>query len=137
MKALAINANHGPRKNTARMLRLVLEDVENNGGQTELLELASHKIHLCRVCNKCLPHPECTIKDDDVAAITEKMMMADSYRFPGLLHKRHKPYEDFLRWSRWMHMCKNVLDGKIGAAVTHAGYCLNLPGEECGEPYRL
>ena len=27
----------------------------------------------------------------------------------------------FFDRSRWMHMCKNLLDGKIGAAVTHAG----------------
>jgi hypothetical protein len=137
MKVLAINGSHRPGNNTAGMLRLVLEEVENEWRANRALGTCEPQDHLCRVCNKCLPQPECSIKDDDMTAITEKMMMADSYRFPGLLHKRHKPYEDFLRWSRWMHMCKNILDGKIGAAVTHAGYCLNLPGEECGEPYRL
>jgi multimeric flavodoxin WrbA len=27
----------------------------------------------------------------------------------------------FIDRSRWMHMCKNLLDGKIGGALTHAG----------------
>lgn len=123
MKVLAINGSHRPGKNTAKMLRLVLEEVENNGGRTELLELANRKIHLCKACNKCLRQPECSIKDDDMAGIAEKMMAADGIVIgsPVYFTNVTSLMKIFFDRSRWMHMCRNLLDGKIGAAVTHAG----------------
>ena len=123
MKVLAINGSHRPGKNTATMLNLVLKEVENSGGQTELLELAAHNIKLCRACNKCLRASACSIKDDDMEMIAEKMMMADAVVMgsPVYFANVTSLMKIFIDRSRWMHMHKNLLDGKLGGALTHAG----------------
>jgi multimeric flavodoxin WrbA len=123
MKVLAINGSHRPKKNTATMLKLALEEVEKAGGETTLIELAECKIRLCRACNKCLRSSECIIKTDDMASIGEKMIAADAILLgsPVYFSNVTSLMKIFIDRSRWMHMCKNLLDGKIGGALTHAG----------------
>ena len=123
MKVLAVNGSHRPGKNTATMLKLVLEEVEKDGGETELLELAECRIELCKACNRCLRQSECSIKTDDMASIGEKMMAADAIVLgsPVYFSNVTSLMKIFIDRSRWLHMCKNVLDGKIGGALTHAG----------------
>jgi len=78
MKVIAINGSHRQGKNTATMLMLVLEEIEGGGGKTELLELPDFRISVCRACNSCLRKPECSIQDDDMSFLAEKMMAADA-----------------------------------------------------------
>ncbi|GAB6144816.1 flavodoxin family protein [Desulfocicer niacini] len=123
MNILAINSSHRPGKNTALMLNLVLNEIKDKGGHTELLELANHKIELCRACNKCLQTPECSVLNDDMAMIAEKMLKADAIVLgsPVYFANVTSLMKIFIDRTRWMHMCKNLLDGKVGGVLTHAG----------------
>jgi multimeric flavodoxin WrbA len=123
MKVLAVNGSHRPGHNTAAMLNMVLDEVKAEGFEAELIELYKHKIRLCKSCNKCLMKPECAIKDDDMAMIIEKLLAADAIILgsPVYFGNVSGIMKIFIDRSRSMHMCKNALDGKIGAALTHAG----------------
>jgi multimeric flavodoxin WrbA len=123
MKALAINGSHRKGKNTAKMLRVVLDELGEGGVQTELLELADMHIEYCNACNHCLRKTECTIEDDDVRTIAAKMLEAQaiiigSPVYFGNVTGRLKVFMDR---TRWMHMAENLLEGKLGAALTLAG----------------
>jgi multimeric flavodoxin WrbA len=54
MKAVAFNCS--PRKdgNTARLIRVVLEELEREGIATELVQVGKRKIRGCIACYKCL-----------------------------------------------------------------------------------
>ncbi len=123
MNVLAINGSHRPGKNTATMLNYVLEEIRPHGVSTELIELSSFNIKLCASCNKCLMKPACAIQDDDMAGIAEKMLAADAIILgsPVYFCNVSSMFKIFSDRTRWMHMCKNLLDGKIGGALTHAG----------------
>jgi multimeric flavodoxin WrbA len=123
MNVLAINGSHRKGKNTATMLRLVLQELEKGGAKTELLEISELNIEFCRACNRCLNKTECSIREDDVPRVAEKMLASDaiivgSPVYFGNVTGRLKAFMDR---TRWMHMSENLLDGKLGAALTHAG----------------
>ncbi len=123
MKVLAINGSHRPGKNTAAMLNMALEEIAAQDVLTELVELSEVDIKLCLSCNKCLMKPECAIKDDAMAGLAKKMIEADAIIFgsPVYFGNVSSLFKIFMDRTRWMHMCCNLLDGKIGAALTHAG----------------
>jgi len=123
MKVIAINGSHRPGKNTAAMLNIVLDEIRTAGFTGELIELCNYKIKLCKSCNKCLVKPECAIKDDEMSDIAEKMLSADAILLgsPVYFANVSSIFKIFIDRTRWMHMCKNLLAGKTGAALTHAG----------------
>jgi multimeric flavodoxin WrbA len=123
MKVLAINGSHRKGKNTATMLRLVLEELEKGGAHTELLEISDLKIEFCNACNRCLTKTECSIQNDDVPIVAEKMMTSGAIIIgsPVYFGNVTGKLKAFMDRTRWMHMSENLLDGKLGAALTHAG----------------
>lgn len=123
MKILAINGSHRKGKNTAAMLSLVLEEAAAAGAETELLELPDYNIKPCLSCNRCLRKTECSIKDDDMEAIAGKMLAADAIVLGSPVYFANVTgmMKNFMDRTRWMHMCRNMLHGKVGAALTHAG----------------
>ncbi|MHC1744524.1 MAG: flavodoxin family protein [Syntrophobacteraceae bacterium] len=123
MKAVGINGSHRKGKNTATMLRLVFEELEKGGVETELIEISGLKIDFCRACNRCLQKTECSIRDDDVHRVAETMMAADAILIgsPVYFGNVTGKLKAFMDRTRWMHMSENLLDGKLGAALTHAG----------------
>jgi multimeric flavodoxin WrbA len=123
MKAVAINGSHRKGKNTATMLRLVLEELESGGVQTELLEVSELDIRFCRACNRCLMKTECAIQDDDIPRVAEKLMASEVIIIgsPVYFGNVTSMLKAFMDRTRWMHMAENLLDGKLGAALTHAG----------------
>jgi len=123
VKVLAINGSHRKGKNTAEMLRLVLEEVSAAGAVTELLEITDYNISPCRSCNHCLKKPECSITDDDMGIIAGKMLAADGIVVgsPVYFNNVTGLMKIFMDRTRSMHMCRNMLSGRVGAALTHAG----------------
>ncbi len=123
MRALAINGSHRGGKNTATMLKLVLHELESGGVSTELVELSELRISFCRACNRCLRKTECSIQDDDVPRVGEAMRAADAIVIgsPVYFGNVTGMLKTFMDRTRWMHMKENLLDGKLGAALTHAG----------------
>ncbi|MBO8167929.1 MAG: flavodoxin family protein [Thermoanaerobacteraceae bacterium] len=123
MKVVAINGSHRKGKNTAKMLQTVLAEVEALGGETELLELSDYNIKYCLSCNKCLRQPKCSIEDDDIGVIGDKLLKAQGIVLgsPVYWHNVTTLMKNLMDRLRWMHLTQNMLAGKVGAAVTHAG----------------
>ncbi|MFA5266918.1 MAG: flavodoxin family protein [Methanoregula sp.] len=78
-KVLAINGS--PRKdgNTAILIRTILKELENEGIETETIQLGGKKIHGCMACMKCFENRDrkCVIDDDLVNTCIGKMARAD------------------------------------------------------------
>lgn len=123
VKVLAVNGSHRRGKNTAEMLKAVLEGASELGAETELLELMDYQIKECIACNKCLFKAECTIQDDDMAQLSVKLQAADGIVFGSPVYFANVTgrLKDFIDRSRPLHLVKNALDGKVGGAVVHAG----------------
>lgn len=105
------------------MLRLVLAELEAGGAETELVEAVDLDIKYCLACNHCLQTSECSIQDDDMAMLADKMIASDaivigSPVYFGNVTARLKAIMDR---TRPLHMCANLLDGKVGGALTIAG----------------
>lgn len=79
MNVVAFNGS--PRKdgNTAAMLRHVLQELEHEGIQTELVQLADLKLRGCRACRQCatVKNRHCALADDGLNACIDKMLAAD------------------------------------------------------------
>ncbi|MBS3886230.1 MAG: flavodoxin family protein [Dethiobacter sp.] len=123
MKVLAVNGSHRKGKNTAEMLKAVLDGAAELGAETELLELMDYQIKECIACNKCLSKAECTIQDDDMAELSAKLVAADGIVFGSPVYFANVTgrLKDFIDRSRPLHLVQNALDGKVGGAVVHAG----------------
>lgn len=122
-KIIAINGSHRKGRNTAILLQTVLDQLKADGMQTELIELSELNIEFCRNCNKCLKRSECVIKDDDMDWLAQKIIKADAVILGSPVYWRNVTarMKNFMDRTRYLHIYKNLLYGKVGAAVTHAG----------------
>ncbi|AEE14019.1 NADPH-dependent FMN reductase [Thermodesulfobium narugense DSM 14796] len=79
MKALAINASARKDSNTAIMLNKVLSELEKDGIEKELYQMAGKKIHGCTACYKCISNKDkrCAVDDDIFNECFEKMVNSD------------------------------------------------------------
>jgi multimeric flavodoxin WrbA len=79
MKVIAFNGS--PRKdgNTAILLNYVLAELEKEGIETELYQMAGKKIRGCIACYKCIENQDkrCSVKNDVLNECLEKMIEAD------------------------------------------------------------
>jgi multimeric flavodoxin WrbA len=79
MKVIAFNGS--PRKdgNTARLIGMVLGEIEKEGIDTEVYQLGGKKIKGCMACYKCAENLDrrCSVTDDVLNACVEKMIGAD------------------------------------------------------------
>jgi multimeric flavodoxin WrbA len=78
-KVVAFNGSARKGGNTAILLRYVLKELENEGIDTELIELSGVKIHGCLSCRKCSENKNlrCSQTGDMGNAYIEKMEQAD------------------------------------------------------------
>lgn len=123
MRIIAINGSHRKGRNTAMLLQRVLDEAAALGAETELVELSELNIKMCLSCNKCLGKTECAITDDDMKALGEKLMDADGIVLGSPVYWANVTtlMKNFMDRTRYMHMVKNLLAGKVGGAVTNAG----------------
>ena len=79
MKVIAFNGSARKDGNTSVLIKYVFEELEKEGIDTELIQLAGTNIHGCRACMGCFKNKDnkCVIKDDDVNNYIEKMIEAD------------------------------------------------------------
>ncbi|MFZ5631505.1 MAG: flavodoxin family protein [Bacillota bacterium] len=121
MKIVAVNGSHRKGKNTARMLLEVLAGARAGGAETELIELMEYDIRFCRACNHCLQETRCSIRDD-MDVIGPKLLDADGIVLgsPAYWVNVTAAMKNFMDRTRWMHMRENLLEGRVGAVVTHA-----------------
>ena len=76
MKVLLINGSPRKQGNTSIALNEVAKTLENEGIETELLQVGNMDISGCRGCLYCKEHGKC-VKNDIVNEIAEKLEQAD------------------------------------------------------------
>ena len=79
MKVVAFNGSARQDGNTAVLLKHVIAELEEQGIQTELVQLSGKKIHGCLACGTCFARKDgrCAQKDDEGNALIDKMVAAD------------------------------------------------------------
>ncbi len=79
IKVVALNGSARKGGNTAILLRCVLKELENEGIETELIELSGATIHGCLACRECSKKKDrrCAQKSDMGNALIDKMVEAD------------------------------------------------------------
>ncbi|HTZ17181.1 MAG TPA: flavodoxin family protein [Dissulfurispiraceae bacterium] len=80
MKVIAFNGSARKQGNTAMLLGLVLEELKNEGIETEMYELAGKKVKGCIACFKCFKNKDrrCAVRNDAINECIEKMEGADA-----------------------------------------------------------
>jgi multimeric flavodoxin WrbA len=78
-KVVAFNGSARKDGNTAILIRRVLKVLEEEGIETELIQLAGEPIHGCNACRTCYTtkNERCVIEDDKVNEYVQKMKKAD------------------------------------------------------------
>jgi len=79
MKVVAFNGSARKNGNTAILINYVLRELENEGIETELVQLSGKKIRGCIACMKCFENKDqrCSVTKDDINSCIEKMIEAD------------------------------------------------------------
>jgi multimeric flavodoxin WrbA len=79
VKVVAFNGSARKDGNTATLIRRVLAVLEQEGIETELIQLAGQQIRGCTACLKCkeTKNQRCVIENDNVNAYIQKMAEAD------------------------------------------------------------
>ncbi len=80
MKVTAFNGSARKNGNTAILIRYVFEELEKEGIETELVQLAGKSIHGCIGCMKCFKNKNqvCSFDDDFINECIGKMIDADA-----------------------------------------------------------
>lgn len=123
MKILAINGSHRVGQNTDYLINEALSAAAELGAETEVIELSEKNVEYCTGCNRCLFKPECSIKDDDMEEIKQKMLEADGIivASPDYFSNVSGRMKTFIDRTRPMHMVANQLKGKVAGCITMAG----------------
>jgi multimeric flavodoxin WrbA len=122
MKVVAVNGSTRKDGNTALLIRRVFEELEREGIETELVQLAGKTIKGCVACYKCQKNKDrrCAVEDDDFNGCFEKMAAAD-----GIILASPTYYADVTasikalmeRAGTVSRVNGNLLRRKVGAAV--------------------
>jgi multimeric flavodoxin WrbA len=80
MKVVAINGSARKGGNTAQLLNMALEEMANDGIETELIELAGKQVQGCIACYKCFEdkNQRCAVDKDVINDVLAKMVDADA-----------------------------------------------------------
>jgi multimeric flavodoxin WrbA len=79
MKVVAFNGSARKDGNTAILIRRVFAELEAEGIETELVQMAGKKIRGCTACGKCYENKDkkCVVDNDILNECLEKMAEAD------------------------------------------------------------
>jgi multimeric flavodoxin WrbA len=122
VKVIAFNGSARKDGNTAILIRRVLQVLENEGIETELIQLAGKLIHGCNACRTCYEtkNERCIIEDDSVNEYVQKMKAADgiilgSPTYFSMMTPEMKALID--RTGYVARANKHLFKRKVGAAV--------------------
>lgn len=77
MKVLGINGSSRRNGNTAIIMKIVFAELEQNGIETELIQLGSDVVSPCRGCFSCTGKGQCVFQKDLFCDYFGKMIQAD------------------------------------------------------------
>ncbi|MHB1127956.1 MAG: flavodoxin family protein [Bacillota bacterium] len=123
MKVVAFNGSPRKEGNTAHAIKLVFEELEKEGIQTELVQLGGRKVFGCLACGKCWQNKNnrCSRTDDEMNAFIEKMVEADGIIIGSPTYFSNVTTEVKALIDRCGYVNKanggTILKGKVGAPV--------------------
>ena len=125
MKVLAINSSAGKDGNTVLLINAVFEELNKEGIETEMIQLAGKVVEPCKACWACGGRKNCVHKKDLFQEIYEKMIQADGILLgsPVYMANISANMQAFLERASVvadMNQNENLLRHKVGAAVTAA-----------------
>jgi multimeric flavodoxin WrbA len=79
MKVIAFNGSARKDGNTAILIKRIFKVLQDEGIETELIQLSGQQIHGCTACGTCrkIKNKECKIDNDNVNEYIQKMIAAD------------------------------------------------------------
>ncbi len=79
MKVIGFNGSARQDGNTAKLINYTFEELNREGIETELMQLAGKPIHGCIACYRCFSNKDrrCAVTDDCANEALEKMDQAD------------------------------------------------------------
>lgn len=79
MKVVAFNGSPRKKGNTSILINRVFDVLQNEGIETELVQLRDKNLKGCIACYKCFENQDrqCSVKNDDMNGCIEKMVEAD------------------------------------------------------------
>lgn len=88
MKVIGFNGSPRKKGNTACSLNIVFEQLENEGIETELIQVGKEKIQGCKACYGCVKkrNEQCVIEDDPVNEWIQKIKAADGILLGSPVH---------------------------------------------------
>lgn len=89
MKVLLVNGSSNLQGCTYTALSEVAKSLENNGIETEIIQVEKDAIRDCSGCGYCRKNEGCVFKDDIVAEIIEKAKTADGFVFGSPVYYAH------------------------------------------------
>lgn len=125
MKVLMVNGSSHPHGTTMRALEEMIAVFQENGVETEVIQLGGRPIADCLQCNKCAISGKCILGDDGVNAFIDKAYGADGFVFATPTYFAHPSGRifSFLDRAFYANAVDEVYDAfkfKPGAAVAVA-----------------
>lgn len=122
MKVVAFNGSPRVDGNTAQSLKIVLEELEKEGIETELVQLGGKRVFGCLACRRCseLKNRRCVRNDDDMNYFIGKMDEADGILIGSPVYFSNVTSEVKALIDRCGYVSGangGMMAGKVGAAV--------------------
>lgn len=125
MKVLAINSSARKDGNTAILINRVFEELNKEGIETEMIQLAGQMIEPCKACWACGGQQNCVHRRDSFREIFDKMKAADGVLLGSPVYTANVSanMQAFLERASVvadMNRDAGLFRHKVGAAVTAA-----------------
>ncbi len=125
MKVVAFNGSPRKNGNTSILIKTVLEELEDEGINTEFFQLGGKPIRGCTACMKCFENKDlrCAVQDDVLNECLEKMIEADGIVIgsPTYFSNVSSEVKALIDRAGFVAIANGrVLKRKVGAAVVAA-----------------
>ena len=122
MRVLAINGSARKDGNTAILVNIIFEELNREGIETEMIQLARQVIEPCKACWGCAKKTNCVHRNDNFQEYFEKMKNADGIILASPVYSANisSNLQAFLERASVisdMHRDKNLFKYKAGASV--------------------
>ncbi|HWR07201.1 flavodoxin family protein [Sporomusa sp.] len=123
MKVIAFNGSPRVNGNTAQGIKIVLEELNKEGIDTEVIQLGGRKVYGCLACGKCWETKDnrCIRQDDEMNTFIQKIQEADGIIIGSPTYFSNVSTEVKALIDRCGFVAKanggDLLRGKVGAAV--------------------
>ena len=140
MKVLAINSSAGKDGNTVLLINAVFEELNKEGIETEMIQLAGKVVEPCKACWACGGRKNCVHKKDLFQEIYEKMIQADGILLgsPVYMANISANMQAFLERASVvadMNRNENLLRHKVGGGGYGSPPRRSVERTGCDEPF--